>query len=317
LIKVFDSWIGLDVRQLAAFTSVAEMSSFAAAAHRLGYTQPAISHQVATLERVVGYRLFERGRGRSAVTLTEAGKLFRAHLDLLGPQLSAARADLETLAAAGGGVVRVGAFQSISARIIPALVDKLAATTPNLTVELTEGADETELLHHLANAELDFAFTILPISDSRFTAVELLEDPYFLAGSEGTVPAIETLRDLENEQLVASRSCRSSEMIDAQIRGSGVEPHYVFRTDDNLALAGLLQRGLGLAFVTRLILDTLGDGIDAMPVGHLIPPRRIAVAWSASRQHLPVRQQFLDVARATCADLVDGLDTPGQLRLAS
>jgi hypothetical protein len=54
-----------------------------------------------------------------------------------------------------------------------------------------------------------------------------------------------------------------------------------------------------------------------MPVGHLIPSRRIAVAWAASRQHLPVRQQFLDVARATCADLVDGLDTPGQLRLAS
>jgi DNA-binding transcriptional LysR family regulator len=63
-IDIFDLWSGLDSRHLAAFQAVAHTRSVARAAAQLGYTQPAVSHQLATLERLVGARLVDRGSGR-------------------------------------------------------------------------------------------------------------------------------------------------------------------------------------------------------------------------------------------------------------
>src|SRR5262245_39147462 len=71
-----DLWLGVELRHLAALQAIAEEGSFGRAAKRLGYTQSAISQQVATLERIVGEKLVERPGGPRPVALTEAGRLF-------------------------------------------------------------------------------------------------------------------------------------------------------------------------------------------------------------------------------------------------
>ncbi|HEY4754324.1 MAG TPA: LysR family transcriptional regulator, partial [Candidatus Limnocylindrales bacterium] len=68
-----DSLSDLSLRQLLSFRAVADNGSFHAAADALDYTQSAVSQHVAALEAAVGVRLFERGRGRRTVALTEAG----------------------------------------------------------------------------------------------------------------------------------------------------------------------------------------------------------------------------------------------------
>src|SRR5579884_3649709 len=102
-----DLWPGLDLRHLAAFAAVAETRSFARAATALGYTQPAVSQQVASLEKIVGHRLFERSSGRSDVTLTEAGALLLSHVEAVTGRLAAARQDLADLACGEAGSLRV------------------------------------------------------------------------------------------------------------------------------------------------------------------------------------------------------------------
>ena len=97
LIMELDRWLGIELRHLAALKAVAEEGSFRGAAESLGYTQSAISQQIATLERLVGAKLIERPGGPRAVSLTEAGQLVLRHAEAITARLAAARADLESL----------------------------------------------------------------------------------------------------------------------------------------------------------------------------------------------------------------------------
>ena len=87
-------WLGIQGRHLATLVTVAEEGTFARAAERLGYTQSTISHQVATLEKLVGERLVDRGPGAGSVALTRAGEVLLEHANAIMARLGAARADL-------------------------------------------------------------------------------------------------------------------------------------------------------------------------------------------------------------------------------
>ena len=92
-----DRWLGVELRHLAALQAVAEEGSFGRAATRLGYTQSAVSQQIATLERLVGVRLVERPGGPRPVSITEAGTVLLRHADGIVARLRAAQADLAAL----------------------------------------------------------------------------------------------------------------------------------------------------------------------------------------------------------------------------
>src|SRR5437763_8454374 len=102
-----DRWLGVELRHLIALEAVAREGSFGRAATSLGYTQSAISQQIATLERSVGERLLERPGGPRAVTLTEAGAPLLRHAEAIVARLEAARADMASLRAGETGTLRV------------------------------------------------------------------------------------------------------------------------------------------------------------------------------------------------------------------
>src|ERR687895_1688924 len=87
-----DRWLGVELRHLAALQAIAEEGTFGKAARRLGYTQSAVSQQIATLERLVGERLLDRPGGPRPVSLTEAGRLLLRHAEAIVARLEAARA---------------------------------------------------------------------------------------------------------------------------------------------------------------------------------------------------------------------------------
>src|SRR5690349_3499158 len=125
-----NDWLGVELRHLAALEAVARTRSFGAAARELGYTQSAVSQQIAQLERIVGQKLFDRPGGPRRVEPTEAGLQLLGHADAIVAQLDAARADMAALAEGAAGTLRVGIYQSVGARLLPALVRRLGGHGP-------------------------------------------------------------------------------------------------------------------------------------------------------------------------------------------
>src|SRR3989440_4329180 len=125
-----DRWLGVELRHLIALEAVAREGSFGRAATSLGYTQSAVSQQIATLERIVGERLVERPGGPRPVTLTEAGELLLRHADSIVARLQAAQADLQALKEGAAGTLRVGTFQSVGAKVLPAVMRRFGEQWP-------------------------------------------------------------------------------------------------------------------------------------------------------------------------------------------
>src|SRR5881398_3911499 len=141
-----DSWLGAELRHFLALEAVAREGSFGKAATALGYTQSAVSQQIAALERIVGHRLVDRPGGPKPVSLTDAGRLLLTHADAIAARVAAAQADLTALGEGEAGALRVGVFQSVGQRILPELMRRFVASWPKVDVSLTESADDTELL---------------------------------------------------------------------------------------------------------------------------------------------------------------------------
>src|SRR5512132_1762646 len=156
------SWLGLEFRHLIALKAIAETGTFGRAAVQLGYTQSAISQQIAMLERIVGRRLLDRPGGPKQVSLTEAGELLLRHADAISARLQAAQADLAALDAGDAGPLRVGTYQSVGARVLPALLREFASRCPNVEVTLRESTDDRELVELVERGQLDLSFVVLP-----------------------------------------------------------------------------------------------------------------------------------------------------------
>src|ERR1700759_5666989 len=124
----------LDMRRLRVLHAVSAYGSVTAAASALGYTAPAVSQQLAALEREVGLPLTERaGRG---ITLTPAATLLVAHTDALLTQLDSAEADLAALRDQVAGGVALAAFPSVAATVVAAAWAALAGSAPRVPLGL-------------------------------------------------------------------------------------------------------------------------------------------------------------------------------------
>ena len=128
------SWQGVEFRHLAALESISTEGSFSAAAAKTGYSQSAISGQIATLERLIGVRLVKRIRGSRKVTLTREGERLLEHARAINARLNAARADIEQLEQNGVDGLRIGTFQSVSQTLLPDVVRGLTADGTPLTL---------------------------------------------------------------------------------------------------------------------------------------------------------------------------------------
>jgi molybdate transport repressor ModE-like protein len=304
-----NGFLDIELRHLAALQAVANEGSFGRAAKRLGYTQSAISQQIATLERIVDARLVERPGGPRRVYLTEAGEMLLRHADGIVARLHAAQADLAALARGAAGPLRIGTYQSVGNKILPALLRRFSAQLPDVQIELRESHADDELLSAVERGELDLTFTMLPPTEGPFEALELMRDPYVLlvpATSPLAAKRQVSLREIGQQPLVSNKACRSVEEVHTHLRARGIEPNVIFRSDDNGTVQGVVAAGLGVALVPKLTVDETDAHVAVIDLGGRVPDRIIGVAWHRDRFRTQAAEAFAAEAQALCAELSAG-----------
>ncbi len=146
----------LDLRRLKVLCEVARQGSFSAAAEALGYTQPAVSRQIATLEAEVGAVLVRRAP--QGAVLTDAGQLLVDRAETLIAQLASVEVELQALAGLEGGQLRLASFASAAASIVPLAIAEFRARHPAVEISI-KMADPGDSLPLLRSGELDIAIS--------------------------------------------------------------------------------------------------------------------------------------------------------------
>ncbi len=293
---------GIELRHLAALETVAETGSFAAAARRLGYTQSAISQQIATLERAAGMSLLDRPGGRRPVQVTEAGERLLRHSARATAAMRAAEADLRALAAGEAGSIHVGTFPSVGVRLLPRVIRLFGTRRPGVDVRLTE-AYHADLVDGVLDGRLELAFLSGP-PDPELDVVELLVDPYVLLAPVGSELALRgtrvSLRELADLPFVSYRTPEDS--AEPYLRSRGVEPEIVFRSDESGIVQGLVGAGIGYALVPLLTVDTRDAAVATLEV-RSVPPREVVLAWHGDRTLSPGAEAFIEIVREVAEDV--------------
>lgn len=309
------AWPGVELRHFVALAAVAEEASFNGAAKRLGYTQSAISHQIATLERILGLRLVDRRGDSGRTTLTAAGRIVETHAAAIHASITAAQLDLQVLLDAGArSGLRIGVYESAGSRLVPQLLRAFAEAFPGVALEFEEAVNDDGLLDAVEAGLLDAAFCVAPVPEGPFESVEILSDPFLLVRrsrqSEGRRRLSERrarrapLAIFGEQELLCFRSCRATELVLDVLRAHRFEPTIAFRSDQNETLASAAAAGLGAALLPRMAISEISPSLELHHVGEL-PPRGVAIVWHARRTLPRELEGFVHLANALGRTLAD------------
>ncbi len=247
----------MDPKRLLIFRGIARTGSISAAARELGWTQPAVSQHLRALEREVGSALLLRTP--SGVELTEPGRALLAHADAVAGQLHLAGEELAAMASLRAGTVRLAAYPSAAASLVPVALARLRERAPGVDVALTE-AEPPEAVAALNAGDVDVALVFgyhddLEEAGTRLRWTHLGDEPVHLVLpprhhlARGRV----TMRSLEDEQwIVGCQRCRAHTVELCQ--AAGFMPTIQHTSDDYVVVQNLVVQGLGVSFLPEMAL---------------------------------------------------------------
>lgn len=291
----------MDMAWLEVFRTAAHLGSFTAAGERLGYTQSAVSRQISTLEGEFGAQLFDRlARG---VRLTEHGRALLPHAEALLDRLDGSRRDLAALTELTLGRLRVGAFDSANAALVPGALAAFRAAHPQVAISLTEGLS-AELLGRLQDGEIDLAvitgYPGHPYDDELYDLRPLAEDPVLVAlPRDHPLAARHRLRlaELAGEDWIAASRQTESTLLAACVR-SGFRPRVEYAVAGWTAKLGLVSAGLGVTLIPALAARAARPDLALVPLHpEDTPVRLVQTATLRGRSVPPATAAFLDTLR--------------------
>jgi DNA-binding transcriptional LysR family regulator len=275
----------IDVRRLRVLCEVARHGSFSGAAASLGYTQPAISRQIATLEGEVGAMLVRRVP--KGAVLTDAGRLLVDRGEAILARLDDAEAELQALTGVEGGRLRLASFASAAASIVPLAITRFRERHPAVELSIVM-LDPAYSVPKLIAGELDMALSHDPElaagrASGALELVHLFDDPMYVAMPCGHPLADARELDLASFatdawMLATTQTCPDSRLFLRACHEAGFEPRIAFQHDDYPAMLGFVAAGVGVALIPDMAARGIRDDVVVRALDRPPPARPILVA---------------------------------------
>ncbi|WJV50290.1 LysR family transcriptional regulator [Streptomyces flavofungini] len=263
-----------DPTRLAALVAVSEAGSITRAAERLGYTVPALSQQLAKLEREAGAALLVRHH--RGARLTGAGELLLARARRVLDEMELARHELAQLVGLSGGRLRVATFTTAGIHLLPPALTAFRRAHPD--VDLTVTGHEPPLgVAAVAAGDVDVALTHtyepaeLPAPPASVTLEPLLVEELVLVTAPGHALAAGTgrlpLAELAGQPLVSMAPAHPARQgVEAALARAGAAPAVLVQTPDYALVCAMVSAGLGAAVVPEMVARTTATPVGVRPL---------------------------------------------------
>lgn len=266
-----------------ALQKIVEVGSFSKAAELLGYTQPALSQMIASLERELNIKLLCRSSHRVCLTV-EGERIFPALQKAVAQYLSMQEI-IKEIQGLETGVIRIGTLSSVSCHWLPQLIGGFQKQYPNVAFVLHQG-DNNSIPEWVRMGEVDFGFVNMSVyngkaaflKEGEYRAVLPVQNP--LSGQEYV-----TLSQLAEYPFLVIEEGSFSRPMEA-FRELSLQPKVRLRVHDDYSILSMVESGLGVSILPELVLRKTNYQIKILP---LKPPITRKIGFIAKdKNELPL-----------------------------
>ncbi|MGE7840002.1 LysR family transcriptional regulator [Lysinibacillus sp. NPDC093712] len=271
-----------------AFMKVIETGNFTKAAEELGYTQSAISQMVNSLEKELSTTLIFRSR--TGITLTPDGEEFlpyirnisNSHFELLEKQ--------NEMMGLQSGLIRIGTFSSVACHWLPRLIRDFKSKYPAVHFNIYQG-EYTVISNWVKEGYVDFGF-VNPDAVYKLTTIPLQEDEMHavLPINHRLAPKNKvSLKELSEEPYILLDEGEINEALSI-FKENSIEPNIQYRVHDDYAIMSMIEQGLGISILPKLVLDRCPYNIETKPISPSVS-RKISLVYKDKRV-LPIASRY-------------------------
>lgn len=281
----------ISIQKYMAFLTTVECGSFTKAAEKLHYSQSGISHMIADLEKEWKVSLLDRDR--NGVSLTSDGQLLIPYARDVVNDYRKLQMQVDELSGLKVGMIRIGTFSSVATHWLPNIIREFQRDYPNVDYELLMG-DYEEIEKWVQEGRVDCGFTKFPVS-SDLETIFLEQDFYMAIVPEGHLYAADEEFDVsifENEPFLLLEHGNKEE-VSEYLEQQGLYPKIHFTTWDDYAIMSMVEGGLGISILPKLILRRVPYRIKAIPLSEPLT-RNIGLILRSSKSASIATKTFLD-----------------------
>jgi molybdate transport repressor ModE-like protein len=295
----------IDPLRLRLLVEVERRGSISAAAEACRVGQPSATKHLKTLEAAVGEKLLERN-GRSS-RLTDAGKLVAEHAVRVLDTLDAMQEELQALRDAERGTLTLAASTTPGTYVLPSILQCFAERHPKVEVDIVIGAS-TWVAEQVARREVSLGLAGETDLPAGVTAEPFLDDELIGIAAPGQLTIKRNAAPLHEvaAQTLLVREAGSSTRLVAERHLAHIDYRPVKRweLDSNEAIKRAVQAGLGVAFLSKLVVEDelrRGDLVSFHLAGAKPMRRSIQLLRPANRELTPSERAFV-VTLCSCCD---------------
>ena len=270
----------MDLYQLRYFLAIVETQNFSRAAERAFVSQPTLSTGIKKLEEELGSPLFNRDKRR--ITLTAAGNRLLPRARTIIYECNAAKMDASDHSATQR--LQVGIHPLLPIKQIARLLSDYKKSHSEVQIALKQGSAE-ELEGWLDEGRVDISIGLPPSTEGKFQFEKLLTTKCVLAMARNhplASRAVIPMQVLTRRDFIHRSHCVTETEVTRTFARAGVNPHIVFRTNEDDKAISLVSEGVGICVMPDILNS---PGMVMTPVEGVDINRTIGISWSAEKMN--------------------------------